>query len=29
MKDVQMASKGDWKAKTEVADLKKALDEAK
>ena len=29
MKDAQMSNKGDWKAKTEVADLKKALDELK
>lgn len=29
MKDAQMSNKGDWKAKTEVADLRKALDELK
>lgn len=29
MKDAQMSNKGDWKAKTQVAELRKALDEAK
>lgn len=29
MKETQMSNKGDWKAKNEVAELKKALEDAK